>query len=99
MKNELINKVAVTAANETDAQRLERVCLNQGAVIRDKGYCTDPAIKTIKKKGCHDATIKKHNMRCKNRDKDRFLTKLRFPYKAVFSQDNKRVRYRGVAKN
>ena len=45
MKNGLINKVAVTAANETDAQRLERVCLNQGAVIRDKGYCTDPAIK------------------------------------------------------
>jgi len=99
MKNGLINKIAITAANETDAQGLERVCPNQGAVIGDKGYCTDPAIKTIKKKGCHDATIKKDNMICKNRDKDRFLTKLRCPFESVFSQDNKRVRYRGVAKN
>ena len=99
MKNGLINKVAITPANETDAQGLEKICPNQGAVVGDKGYCTDPAIKTIKKKGCHDATIKKDNMICKNRDKDRFLTKLRCPYESVFSQDNKRVRYKGVVKN
>ena len=82
-----------------DAQGLGRVCPNQGAVIGDNGYCTYPAIKTIKKKVCHDATIKKNNMTCKNRDKDRFLTKLRCPFESVFSQDNKRVRYRGIAQN
>ena len=38
----------------------------------------------------------KDNMICKNRDKDRFLTKLRCPFESVFSQDNKRVRYRGL---
>lgn len=99
MRHGLINKVAITPANETDAQGLERICPNQGAVIGDKGYCTNPAIKTIKKKGCHDATIKKDNMVCKNRGKDSFLTKLRSPYESVFSQDNKRVRYKGVTKN
>lgn len=99
MKHGLINKVAITPANETDAKGLGRICPDQGAVVGDKGYCVGPAIKSIKKKGCHDATIKKDNMLCKNRDKDRFLTKLRSPYESVFSQDNKRVRYVGVAKN
>ena len=43
--------------------------------------------------------LRMDNMLCKNRYKDRFLTKLRSLYEAVFSQDNKRVRYRGVTKN
>ena len=50
MKNRLINKSAITTANESDAQGLERVCPNQGAVIGDRGCYTDPAIKVIKKK-------------------------------------------------
>ncbi len=38
-------------------------------------------------------------MRGKNRDLDRWVTGIRSPYERVFSQQRRRVRYRGVAKN
>lgn len=43
--------------------------------------------------------IKKNNMKEKNKDLDPWVTKLRSPYERVFSKDNKRVRYVGIAKN
>ena len=43
--------------------------------------------------------IKKNNMKEKNKDLDRWVTKIRSPYERVFSKDNKRVRYAGIAKN
>ena len=99
MQSGLINKVAVIPANETDAEGLKRICPSQGAVYADKDYCTAPASQTLKAKGCHDATIKKNNMKSKNKDLDRWHTKLQNPYERVFSQLNHRVRYVGVAKN
>jgi len=99
MQSGLINKVAVTAANVTDAQGLKHVCPSQGAVYTDKGYCTQPAKATAAKKGCHLAAIKKNNMKDKNADKDRWYSKVRAPYERVFSQAPKRVRYKGIAKN
>ena len=50
MKNGLINKVAVTAANETDAQGLERVCPNQGTVIGDKAIALILQLRQLRKK-------------------------------------------------
>ena len=47
----------------------------------------------------HLAAIKKDNMRDKNRDLDRWITKIRSPYERVFSKQNRRVRYVGIAKN
>jgi hypothetical protein len=38
-------------------------------------------------------------MKNKNKGRDSFITKMRSPYKRVFSQTNHRTRYRGVAKN
>ena len=38
-------------------------------------------------------------MKDKNRDKDRWISKIRSPYERVFSKQNNRVSYRGVAKN
>ena len=38
-------------------------------------------------------------MQEKNKDLDRQVTKIRSPYERVFSKDNKRVRYVGIAKN
>ena len=38
-------------------------------------------------------------MKGKNRDRDRFLSQLRMPYESVFSKQNHRSRYRGLAKN
>ena len=99
MQSGLINKIAVTPANLTDAQGLKHVCPSQGAIYADKGYCTKPAKQAAAKRNSHLAAIKKNNMKDKNADQDRWYSKLRAPYERVFSQDPKRVRYKGVAKN
>jgi len=99
MQSGLINKVAVTAANETDARGLAHVCPSGGAIYADKAYCVAPAKRTAAKKCCHLRAIKKNNMHGKNKDQDRWFTHLRAPYERVFAHQNKRVRYRGIAKN
>lgn len=38
-------------------------------------------------------------MKDKNKDKDKWYTKIRAPYERVFARRNKRVRYVGIAKN
>ncbi len=43
--------------------------------------------------------ILRNNMALKNRDLDRWITKLRAPYEGTFSKQNKRARYKGVVKN
>ena len=99
MQSGLINKVAVTPANTTDGDGLSHVCPNQGAVYADKGYCGKKSLKILKKKGCHDAIIKKNNMRSKNKSKDRWLSTIRSPYERVFSKASHTARYHGVGKN
>jgi transposase, IS5 family len=99
MQSGLINKVAITPANLTDAQGLKHVCPSQGAIYADKGYCTKPAKQAASKRNCHLAAIKKNNMKDKNADQDRWYSQIRAPYERVFSQDPKRVRYKGIAKN
>lgn len=99
MQTGLINKIATTPANLTDAQGMKHVTPDQGAIFADKGYCTKPARQAAARKRCHLAAIKKNNMKGKNKDKDRWYSKMRSPYERVFSQRNKRVRYCGVSKN
>lgn len=99
MQSGLINKVAITPANEADAQGLKHVCPSQGAIYADKAYCIASARKASARRGCALRAIKKNNMQGKNKDQDRWFTHLRSPYERVFSQENKRVRYRGVRKN
>ncbi len=99
MQSGLINKVAITPANTTDAKGFEHVCPSQGAIYADKAYCTKPAIRTAAKKDCHLAAIKKNNMKDKNKDQDRWYSKIRSPYERVFSKLPKQSRYRGIAKN
>ena len=98
MQSGLINKVAATPANLSDADGLRHICPDQGAVFADKGYCTAPAQRAMGRKGCRSAAIKKANMTDKNRDKDRWIAKMRAPYERVFSKRPKQVRYRGQAK-
>jgi IS5 family transposase len=38
-------------------------------------------------------------MKVKNKDLDKWYTKLRSPYERVFSKTNHRVRYQGITKN
>ena len=99
MQSGLINKVAVTPANVTDAAGFKHICPSQGASYLDKGYCISPAPKIAKMNGVHLGAIEKENMKTKNRDRDRWYSSIRFPYERVFSKREKRVRYRGVAKN
>jgi len=98
MQSGLINKVAATSADITDAKGFRHVCPNGGAVYADKGYSLKAVKTDLKRKGCHDATIKRNNMKEKNRKKDRWLSGIRAPYERVFAHRNKRVRYRGLMK-
>ena len=99
MQTGLINKVAVTPANVTDSSGFKHACPSQGSCYLDKGYCINPAPGIAKAKGVHLAAIKKNNMKGKNKDRDRWYSGIRSPYERVFSQREKRVRYRGVSKN
>ena len=99
MQSGRINRIAITPANVTDAQGFRHIRPKPGAVYGDKGYCTKPAREEMAKRGLHDATIKLNHMRAKDRDKDRWLTRIRAPYERVFSKRDRKVKYRGVAKN
>ena len=99
MGSGFINKIAITPANVSDAQGAQHVCPTQGAVYMDKGYCTKEVQRLMAARGCHERAIRKRNMKDKNRDRDRWISRLRSPYEGVFSQQRRRVRYRGVMKN
>lgn len=99
MQSGMINKVAITSANIIDSKGFKHVAPNQGAVYADKGYCDKNARITAQTKNLHLAAVKKNNMKNKNRDLDSYYTKLRSPFEHVFSKQNKRVRYQGIAKN
>jgi IS5 family transposase len=99
MQSGLINKVATTPANVPDGQGFKHVCPEGGASYMDKAYCTKAVKQAAAKKNCHVAAIKKNNMKGKNKDLDRWYSSIRSPYEGTFSKQNKRVRYRGVAKN
>ena len=99
MKHGLIGKVIVTPANVPDHKGLKDVCPDGGMVFGDKGYSPNESRNELIKKGCHSGIILKNNMKGKNRDKDRWLTKVRMPYEGVFSKGSGRARYCGVIKN
>jgi len=99
MRSGLIQRVAITAANISDAAGLKHVCPRGGAVYADKGYCVAPAQRQIARRGCHDGCIKRNNLKGKDRDKDRWISSIRAPFERVFSKRNPRVRYRGRVKN
>ena len=90
--------MAATPAHVPDANGLKHVCPDQGAVYGDKGYCTAPAQQALRRKGCHNATIKKRNMLGKDADKDRWISAMRMPYERVFSKRSNQLRYRSQAK-
>ena len=99
MQSGMINKVAITKAGTIDSKGMVHVIPDQGAVHADKGYCDRNAKAASAKKGLHLAALKKNNMIGKNKDLDRWRTKLRSPYERVFSKTRKRVRYLGIKRN
>ena len=99
MQSGLINKVAITPANVTDAKAVKHILPKQGAIFGDKGYCTKDSTDQMKIKNLHNCTIKTNNMKDKNHDKDKWISQARCPYERVFSKVRNRSRYRGMAKN
>jgi IS5 family transposase len=99
MQSGMINRVKVTKANVTDDnnETVREILPDQGAVTGDKGFVG--AIPVIEGNGCHSMIILKNNMHEKDKDKDRFISKLRAPFEGVFSKQQKRVRYKGTEKN
>lgn len=97
MQSGMITKVAVTPANVTDGCGARHILPRSGAVIGDKGYIG--AVQEILRRSLHPMVIKRNNMKDKNKDLDRWISKLRSPYERTYSKQNKRVRYRGVTKN
>jgi IS5 family transposase len=93
----MITKVAVTPANVADSDGAKHILPKSGAVTGDKGYVG--AIKTILQRGLHPMIIRRNDMKDKNADLDRWITKIRCPFERAFSKQNKRVRYKGVVKN
>jgi IS5 family transposase len=97
MQSGMITKVAVTPANVTDADGAKHILPRSGAVAGDKGFVG--AIREILRRGLHPMVILRNNMKDKNADLDRWITKVRCPHERVFSKQNNRVRYKGVVKN
>ncbi len=93
-----ISKIAVTPANVSDGAGLKEVCPDSGMVFADKAYCVEVAQETIKEKKCHSGAILKDNMKNKNKDKDRWISKIRMPFEGVFSKMPKKCRYIGIEK-
>jgi transposase, IS5 family len=94
----VVTKVAVTPANVSDAQGLSHVCPKSGMVLADKAYSGEKAQQVIKANNCHSGVILKNNMKRKNFDRDRWISKLRMPFEGVFSYFKKRARYRRLRK-
>jgi len=98
MGSGLIKDTTATPANVPEQKALEEICPDGGMVFCDKAYCVRQAQETFKRHGCHSGAILKNNMKQKNRDKDRWLTKIRAQYENVFSKMFRRTRYRGLLK-
>lgn len=98
MKQGIITKVAVTPANVPDQDGLKYTCPPGGMVFGDKAYGLAPARKILDQNNCHSGAVLKDNAKNKNRDKDKWLTKVRMSYENIFSKNEKRARYRGTAK-
>jgi len=99
MASGLITKVAITPANVPDSKGFKNVCPSGGIIFADKAYCGKQCQKESLINGCDLAAIKKNNMQVKNKDQDRYRSRMRSPFERVFSKQRKRTRYMGVVKN
>ena len=98
MRHGLVKKVAVTPANVPDFKAAESVAPEEGAVFTDKIYDTKKTDAMFRAKGLHVSTIRKNNNPDKNRDLDRYRSKIRMPFEGTFSKLQKRARYRSLVK-
>ena len=94
----MIVKVAVTPANVEDTKAARHVMPRQGMVFGDKAYGVGDSAREMKRRGLHSGAVLKRDMKAKDPDKDRWLSRVRMPFESTFSRFAKRARYRGVVK-
>lgn len=98
MRYGLIEKLTVTPANVLDFEVLGQICPSQGMVFMDKLYDCRKADRILQANGCASGTIRKRNNPQKNRDLDRWRSRLRMPFEGTFSKLNDRARFKGKVK-
>ena len=98
MRYGLIEKLTVTPANRLDFQVLKSICPKNAMVFADKLYDTKGSELILKMKGCHSGIIKKNNNQRKNRDLDKWMSKIRMPFEGSFSKLRKRAKFKGQTK-
>ena len=98
MRFGLIDKLAVTPANGLDFKALADICPSNYMAFLDKLYDTKNTDLILLANGCAIGTIRKNNNKNKNRDLDRWRSKIRMPFEGIFSKLRKRTRYRGRLK-
>ena len=98
MRSGLVNRVAATSGEATSAAGPACVRPSGGAACADKGYCGRDAIDTLDADGCRDVTIERDNMKIKDRDKDRWISRMRSLCERAFSKTPNRMRYLGLDK-
>ena len=98
MRYGLIDKIAVTPANVLDFQVLGSICPREGMAFMDKLYDVKKSELILKAKGCHSGVIMKNNNPGKNRDLDRWKSRIRMPFEGNFSKLRKRAKFRGLSK-
>ena len=69
----------------TVAEGLAHACPMGVLFLARRGTCVNPTKTTLKRKGCHDATIKKASMKGRDTKKYRWLSAMRSPYERVFA--------------
>jgi IS5 family transposase len=98
MRHGLIDKLAATPANILDPHVLKNICPKNCMVFMDKLYDIKKSGLILKANGCASGIIRKNNNKNKNRDLDKWRSKIRMPFEGTFSKLNHRARYRGGVK-
>ena len=98
MRHGLIDKMAVTPANVLDFQALKDICPTNQMIFMDKLYDTKKCYKILKMNGCASGIIMKRSNKNKNRELDKWRSKIRMPFEGTFAKLNKKAKYRGRVK-
>jgi transposase, IS5 family len=98
MRHGMISKVAVTPANVLDYKATNNIVPKSGMVFSDKLYDCRENNNALKAAGVHNGVIKKRNNKLKNKDLDKWVSRMRMPFESTFAHQSKRTRYRGQAK-
>lgn len=98
MRFGMIDKLAVTAANAVDPKVLKEIVFPGAMTFADKLYDARHAHLVLKANNCHSAVIRKRNNETKNKDLDRWRSKVRMPFEGNFSKLRKRAKFRGRVK-